>query len=372
MAERPFFITAAKGTEGALRDELRELRTPQVRADRGGVHFGGTFRHAARVCLHSRIGMRVLWRRASFHAEDGEALYEGASSVDWSEVLDPKKTLSVAATVSNGTMRHSGFVAQKVKDAIVDQQREHFGVRPNVERRDPDVRVQVRIARDQAELFVDLSGEPLHRRGYRRQAGGAPIKETLAAALLRLSGWDRQRTLIDPLCGSGTIAIEGALWAANIAPGLTRKRFGFQRWVRFDDTQRNDLKELREHARDTAKRPEVQVLGSDRDPDMVRLAERLAREAGARVRWERADVRDLSRPGEQGHVMTNPPYGLRLDTSERFEAQLSKALRGLAGHRVSLITPERSLAKAMRLKPVQEHQVFNGDLDCRLFSWDIP
>jgi putative N6-adenine-specific DNA methylase len=370
---RPFFASAAKGTEGALRDELRELRIRHVRADRGGVHFGGHFADAMRVCFESRIAVRVLWRRGRFRAGSGEALYEGVRAIDLSDVFDPDKSLSVAANVKSGALTHSGFVAQKTKDALVDTQRARFGSRSNVERDDPDLRVVVNINKDDAELFLDLSGEALHRRGYRTEAREAPIKESLAAAMLRLAGWDRTRPLVDPMCGSGTIAIEAALWARAIAPGLLGRRYGFQRWLSFDKDQKQALVEIRDQAKERVKseRDTPAIMALDCDGLAVTVARKLARNAGVTVQIERLDVMDFMGTDPAGHVITNPPYGVRLSRGEEFEAGLAAAFGALRGHRISAICQDPKLAQAMRVAPAQEHALWNGDLECRLYSWDL-
>jgi putative N6-adenine-specific DNA methylase len=372
--ERPFFATAAKGTEGALRDELRELRIPHVRADRGGVHFGGDFAQAMRACFASRIAVRVLWRRGRFLADRGEALYAGVRQIDLSDALDPDKSLRVSATVKSGQLTHSGFVAQKTKDAIVDAQRERFGARSNVEREEPDVQLVVHVNKDEAELFLDLSGEPLHRRGYRTEAREAPIKESLAAAMLRLAGWDRKRPLVDPMCGSGTIAIEAALWARDIAPGLLGRSYGFQRWLSFDSAQKRALVDIRDACKERVvpERASPSIMALDCDGLAVNLARKLARNAGVAVQVERLDVVDFMGTDPPGHVITNPPYGVRLSRGEDFERGLAKTFRGLHGHRVSAICHDARLAQAMRLAPAQEHALWNGDLECRLYSWDLP
>jgi 23S rRNA G2445 N2-methylase RlmL len=372
-AERPFFASAAKGTEGALRDELRELRIPHVRADRGGVHFGGDLAHAMRACFESRIAVRILWRRGRFRAPSGEALYAGVAALDLRDVLDPDKSLRVSATVKNGQLTHSGFVAQKTKDAIVDTQRAQFGSRSNVERDEPDVQVVVHINKDEAELFLDLSGEALHRRGYRTESREAPIKESLAAAMLRLAGWDRKRPLVDPMCGSGTIAIEAALWARNIAPGLLGRSFGFQRWLSFDTNQKRALVDIRDACKERVlpERLAPTIMALDCDGLAVTLARKLARNAGVGIQIERLDVIDFMGTDPPGHVITNPPYGVRLSRAETFESALAKAFRGLVGHRVSAICHDPKLAEAMRIAPNQEHALWNGDLECRLYSWDL-
>ncbi len=367
-----FFATAAKGTEGALRDELRELRVPGVRGARGGVHFAGRLEDAMRVCFESRIAVRVLWRRGSFEAPDAEALYAGARELDLSDVLEPQRTLSVSATVKHGALTHASFVAQKTKDALVDAQRARFGARSNVDRDDADVRVTVHIARDSAELFLDLAGEPLHRRGYRAQAREAPIKETLAAAMLRIAGWDRGRPLVDPMCGSGTIAIEAQLWARAIAPGLLGRPYGFQRWALYDASKRDAFRALRERAEAQVvpARDAPSVMALDVDEHAVALARKLAERAGVAVRVEQLDVRDFLGTDPPGHVLTNPPYGVRLERGEHFYRELAESFAALRGHRVSAICQDRELERAMPVRPVHEHALWNGDLECRLYTWE--
>jgi 23S rRNA G2445 N2-methylase RlmL len=367
-----FFASAAKGTEGALRDELRELRIRGIRADRGGVHFGGSFEDAMRACYESRIAIRVLWRRGSFPAPDGDALYEGVRALDLSDAITPAQTLSVSATVKNGALTHSGFVAQKTKDALVDAQRDQFGKRSDVDRDDPDVKVSVHVVRDQADLYLDLAGNPLHRRGYRTEAREAPIKETLAAAMLRLAGWDRTRPLIDPMCGSGTIAIEAALWAHGVAPGaLRRTRYGFERWASHDPRKKDALIRIRERAQARVLQDGPVVMALDVDGHAVALTRKLAKQAGVALRCERLDVRDFMGSDPPGHIVTNPPYGIRLERGESFDRELGAALSTLHGHRVSVICQDRELEDAIRIKPVQEHALWNGDLECRLFSWEF-
>jgi putative N6-adenine-specific DNA methylase len=363
MSDLPFFATAAKGTEGALRDELRSLSLPQVKADRGGVHFGGRFEDAMRACFESRIALRVLWRRGRFEAPTGEALYEGVRAIELGDVLDVRRSLSVAATVKHGALTHSGFVAQKTKDALVDVQRLRHGARSNVSRDDPDVRVVVHVARDQAELFVDLSGESLHRRGYRNEAREAPMKETLAAAILRLCGWDRRRPLVDPMCGSGTLPIEAALWARDIAPGLLGRRYGFERWALYDGRLKDALRDIREQAKARVQPAHLapSLMALDIDVLAVNVARKLAKRAGVEVHVERLDVRDFMGTDPPGHVVTNPPYGVRLARGATFETMLAHTFRGLRGHRISALCHDPRLAEAMQVPPLQEHALWNGD-----------
>ena len=230
-----FYVSAGPGTEAVLRDELCELGFKSARLNSGGIPFSGKWEDGWRACLQTRIGQRVMVVLGRFAAPDLEGVYDSVAEVTWSEYLTPRHTFAVSAYAHESTRTNPNIVALKAKDAIVDQLRHEFGERPNVDREDPDVRVFVYWARQKATVYLDMSGEPLFKRGYRSLGGEAPLKETLAAAMLRLSGWDREMPLVDPMCGSGTLPIEAAMWAANIAPGLKRERFGFERWANFND-----------------------------------------------------------------------------------------------------------------------------------------
>jgi putative N6-adenine-specific DNA methylase len=364
-----FFATAAKGTEGALRDELRELRLPEVRADRGGVHFAGDIDAGFRACLGSRIAVRVLAWRGSFDAPSGNALYEGVRSLDWRHFLSPRHTLAVKATCRSSLLTHSQFVAQKTKDAIVDQLRDDVGARPSVDLADPDVLVVVHLVKDKADLYVDLAGEPLHRRGFRTRIGAAPLKETLAAAMLRLSGWDRVAPLADPMCGSGTIAIEAAQWSNGIAPGLSRKRFGFERWALFDDAMKRRMQELRAEARARVRAKGADVFASDTDPNMIQTIEANARDAGVDLVIEKRDVREGRALTPPGFVVTNPPYDERMATDEPFLREMARALLALRGHTIAILAGSSAIERAFARKPDKWWALFNGDIECRLLRY---
>jgi 23S rRNA G2445 N2-methylase RlmL len=380
--ERPFFATAAKGTEGVLRKELVELGIPRVKATRGGVYFGSEragdtssvpLASALRASLYSRIAVRVLARQASFEARDAEALYAGVRAVPWERVLDARRTLAVDAHIRDSAVTSSVFAAQRAKDAIVDRLRDLCGARPDVERRDPDVSVVLHWIGDRATVLLDVAGGSLHASGYRSEAGAAPLRETLAAAVVRLSEWDGRTPLHDPLCGSGTLAIEAAQWACAIAPGLARARFGCERWACHDAGEQRVLAELREEARACA-RPASQappILASDDDERVLAIARRNAQRAGVQITFARADARRLERAHERAFVLTNPPYGERLAATQSFHDELAAAFRRLHGHRVSALCGDRALPRAMRMRPAIEHGLWNGPLQCRLLAWDV-
>jgi putative N6-adenine-specific DNA methylase len=367
-----FFATAAKGTEPALRDELRELRLGRVRADRGGVHFEGQLEDAARACLWSRTAVRVLLETARFEAGSEAALYEGARAVDWSAWMTPTTTLAVRATCRSSRLTHSQFVAQKTKDAVVDALRDRFGARPSVDRDDPDVGIAVHLARDIATLYLDVSGASLHERGWRARAGPAPLRETLAAAVVRLSGWDRQRPFVDPMCGAGTIAIEAAAWSRRMAPGLGRERFGFERWASHGDGERRTMARLREEARGAVLRDGPPILASDADEGSVGLARENARAAGVTIDLAQRDVRDLAPLAPPGFIVTNPPYGQRLAADASLYNDLARTLRRMQGHTAAVLAGTPAVARAMGQEPDRWWILFNGPIECRLLVYVLP
>lgn len=369
------FATAARGTEVALRDELRELRFRGVRADRGGVHFTGDLVEAGRACLESRIAVRVLVRLAELDAKDAAALYDGLRRVDFAPYLTPRHTLAVSAVSRDSALSHTQFIAQKTKDAIVDAQRDAGGARSSVDRDDADVRVFVHIVRDRATIYLDASGESLHRRGYRARIGGAPLKETLAAAVLRLSEWDRDTPLVDPMCGSGTIAIEADLWARGVAPGILHARFGFERWASHDATATARMHDLRQEARARGRPHGPDVHGSDVDARMIDLARENAEAAGAQVRWRAADVSALEPlrgpRAPVGYVVTNPPYGERLEADERLHRAMADAFLRLEDHRIAILSGTPAIEDAMRIRPQRSIPLWNGAIECRLLLYAI-
>lgn len=366
----PLFATAAKGTEAALRDELVELGFRGVRADRGGVHFDGPRREAYRACLWSRIAVRVLEPVTSFECDGQAALYEGVAAHDFSEVLSPSHTLAVSAASRSSELSHTQYIAQRTKDAIVDRQREQFGERPDVERTDPDVHVFVHLADDFATVYLDHAGAPLHQRGYRKGLAEAPLKETLAAAALRLAGFDGAGPVLDPMCGSGTFLIEAGLVAARLAPGLLRPAFGFERWACFDASEREFFRELRETAR-TGVRPAAErapLFGRDIDAAALAVAGENARRAGIELTLEPAPLANVRPPFQSGLLVTNPPYGERLERDADLGRQLARAVDRFPDARAALFMEGSQPLARTRRKPWL-FPLFNGNIACVLRAY---
>lgn len=374
-----FFATAAKGTEGALRDELRALRLPKVRATRGGVHFSGSLADGMRACLWSRIAMRILLSLGRREARGAEGLYEAVRSFPWEEHLSLRRTFAVRATVRDSELTHSKFVALRAKDAIVDRLRDRLGARPNVDPRKPDVLVVVHLAKDVVEVSLDLSGAPLHLRGWRVEGQEAPLRETLAAAVLALGGYDPQLPFLDPMCGSGTLAIEAASLARDIAPGRGR-HFGFQRWPTFDDAAQAAFRQLQEEAKERAlPRAPAPILARDHHAPSLEVAARNAQRAGVGgdLVIERRDARDLGDLPPACQIVSNPPYGERLGRSrlqlEGFFRGFGEALAALPpDHRVVLLSGSPLLPRAIGRPPTKRHELFNGPLRVELLTYAPP
>ncbi len=374
-----FFASCARGLEYLLADELQALGCGRATAAVAGVNAEGTLQQALRAVLWSRLASRVLWPLAEYDCPDGQALYDGARALPWCEHLDPDMTLAVDAHVSGGAITHARYAAQRIKDAVVDAMRAHTGARPDVDVDAPDLRLNLVVRKGRAVLSVDLGGGPLHRRGWRRGQGGAPLKENLAAAVLLRGGWPRLYhdggALLDPMCGSGTLLIEGALMAADVAPGLMRHGDALpSRWKGIDAAcwrQLLDEALARGRAGRTALRPCFE--GSDLDPDVVRIARENAAVAGLRdaIRFEVREVSALPARGGHGLVVCNPPYDARMAADPALYRRLGDALaRAVPGWRASLLCGDRELAFATGLRARKSYRLFNGALECTLIVCD--
>ena len=377
MSTNPFFVTAATGASDLLAAELAALGIEDLREVQGGVACTATLANAYRACLWSRVGLRVLWRIAEFPVANAGELYEGIRTVDWSEHLGETDTLAVDFSGSVPGIDNTQFGAQRVKDAVVDQFREKTGERPSVDRAAPAVRINVHAGRGAAVVAIDLSGDSLHRRGYRGGQGAAPLKEHLAAAILLRSGWptiaEAGGHFVDPLCGSGTLPIEAALIAADIAPGLTRARFGFERWRQHDGVLWRDLRAEAESRRAADRIPAGRILGFDRDPFVLKDAEANAARAGLgeALSFHRCELAALPKaPAPSGLIAVNPPYGERLGETEALRelyALLGARLReGYLGWEAAVFTGNPALGRELGINARRTHRMMNGPIECRL------
>ncbi|MCE9596104.1 MAG: RNA methyltransferase [Planctomycetes bacterium] len=366
-----FFVTCASGFEPLLHAEAKELGLGKLERQVGGVRFEGTIADAWRANLWLRTAVRVLLRLTRFDAANGDELYARAGEIDWTRWFAPDATFVVDAQTNQSALDHSQFVAQRVKDAIVDQLRAKTGTRPSVDKEAPDVVVHVHLFRDRCTLSIDTSGESLHKRGWRKFQGRAPLAETLASAVLLLSGWDRRAPLVDPFCGSGTILIEAATLAANFAPGLHRERFGFENFPGHDAAA---WKRMREEARAKANPPKkLRLIGVESDERTLEGARENLESAGLSDRIElihgRAEDFDY-KSGWNAWAVTNPPYGERVGDPREVERTLrafgARLIERCSGWTVAMLADDTKLFSFARLSKGADFALKNGGLDCRL------
>lgn len=379
-AVRPLFATAPRGLQDLLAAELESLGLQGVHPQRGGVAFDGGVPEAYRTCLWSRLANRVLLPLADFEAQDDDGLYRGVGTIDWSAHLGSDQTLAVDFTGIKAPIKHSRFAAQRVKDAVVDQLRETSGGRPSVDVRQPDVRINVHMHRNQVTVAIDLSGESLHKRGYRETGVAAPLKENLAAAMLYRADWPAIAAegggFIDPMCGSGTLAIEAAWMASDTAPGLLRTRFGFQHWGGHDDQVWKALVDEALERQEAGLERLPPIVAYDHDRQAVRLALANVEQAGLNgfIHVERRELADASAPSglQSGLVATNPPYGERIGEQHELlplYLRLGETLRShFPGWRAMVLN---GAGCQIGLKPEKSWQFFNGPLECRLERFEI-
>jgi len=371
---RTCFASVPRGAEELAMAELQRLGIDTSRQERGGVSFVTGREGIYRANLWLRTASRVLVQLSSFPCTSPEELYKGVAGIAWHELITPAMTLAVDCSLRDSAMTHSGFAALKAKDAIVDTIRAAKGTRPNVDTVTPDVRINLHIAKNVCTVSLDSSGAPLDRRGYRLERNEAPVRETLAAAIVGLTGWDGTLPLIDPMCGSGTIPIEAAMVAAGIAPGL-RRSFGFQRWLDYDAALWNRL--VREAEAGIRKLAPGLVTGYDQDSRALLLAGRNAAAAGleGQLHFFHAALEALQPEGEHGVLVLNPPYGMRLGDEEelrelycRIGDIMKQRCRGWTGY---VLTGNLELAKYIGLKASRRYVLFNGPIECRLLKYDL-
>ncbi len=378
-----FFATAARGLEPIAADELRALGAANVKEERGGASFEGSLAAAYRACLWLRAANRVLLPLARFPARDADQLYASVNRMPWENDLSPDGTLAVDFTGGNENIIHTQFGAQRIKDAIVDRLREKYGWRPNVDRAQPDVRINCHLHRDIATVSLDLSGDSLHLRGYRIQGVAAPLKENLAAALLLKCGWPEIAkaggSFVDPMSGSGTLVIEAALMAGDIAPGLLRDYWGFSGWRRHDPQLWEHLLQEARKRSDSGRKKIPVILGFDNDSKAIAASLINAKRAELHdsIHFELRALADNVLPAglKAGLVLTNPPYGERLGETEKLGplyAELGHWLRSqCSGWRAGVIAGHPELAKQMRIRARKINTFYNGALECKLLQFSI-
>ena len=370
-----YFATVARGCEPFPAQELESLGASSISPGFCGVAFEGDRPLLYRVNLWARLPFRVLVKLEEFSCTDADELYHSVGKIDWQQYITPAQTLAVNVTGKNHRLNHTHFTALQVKNAIVDQQQQHWGERSNVDRREPDVRVNVHIDCDRCTIGLDSSGSSLHRRGYRPAVGAAPLKESLAAALIQLSDWQPDLPFLDPLCGSGTLPLEASLKALNIAPGLFRDRFGFETWPDFDETLLNQL--LQEAQASRRHQLQAPIVGSDRHLEVLQQARANARNCGVaqQVRFVQTDLTQVEAPADCGVLLCNPPYGERLGKDRElgpFYKLLGDVLKQrFKGWTAFVLSGNKELAKTIGLKSSQRIPVYNGSIPCQLMKYEL-
>ena len=369
-----FFATCPRGLELILAGELRLLGAEKVHAVGGGVQFGGDFFLCYRANLESRVASRILWQVSTDRYRDEDDIYHGAYGLPWIDWFDAARTIRVDVSATKSPLTSLNFVTLKVKDAVCDKIRRLTGRRPSVDTRKPDISIQGHLTDRDFSLYLDTTGEPLFKRGTRMATGEAPLRENLAAGILRLTGWEPGIPLLDPMCGSGTILLEAALMALDIAPGLGRD-FAFEKFKNFDGRRWRELLQ-RSQARQRPKTP-LAIYGSDLSGDVLKAARANLAASGLEklVSLKQANVLEIARPANEGIIVTNPPYGVRLGEQQelaKFYPKLGDALKkNFAGWRAYILSADLRLPKLIRLAASKRTPLFNGALECRLFEYKM-
>ena len=372
MEEFELIAKTFQGLEEVLAKELVALGANNVQIGRRMVSFTGDKALMYKANFHLRTAVRILKPILHFKASDADQVYNVIKSIEWEKYLDANSTFSVDSVVYSDVFRHSKFVAYRVKDAIADYFNEKTGRRPSVRLNNPDLIFHIHIAQEDCTLAFDSSGESLHRRGYRVETGAAPINEVLAAGLIMLTGWDGECDFIDPMCGSGTLPIEAALIARNIAPGVYRQGYAFEKWKDFD----SDL--FRSIYEDDSKEREFnhKIYGYDIDGRMVACARKNIKSAmmGDIIEVECRDIKDFVQPEKRAIMVVNPPYGERLVSDKLlqiYENLGSRLKHAFQGNEAWVISSSYDCFDKIGLKASARIPLYNGDLDCEFRKFEL-
>lgn len=367
-----FFASCPRGLEALLADDLGDFGAAGIAASGGGVAFAAGWNLCRKINLESRLATRVMLRLASGSYRTEDDIYRLAKSVDWNDCFAVERSIRVGVTAIRSELKSLDFVTLRIKDAVCDRFRADCGRRPDVDTRNPDIRIHAFLTSDQVTIYLDTSGEPLYQRGLRQKTVDAPLKENLAAGILRLAGWRAGQPLLDPMCGSGTFLLEAAQIALNRAPGL-RREFAFERLREHDADAWRAEREAAE-GRVMEARP-MAIYGADADPRAFRAALANLDRAGllSAVTLAQGDMRDISAPEPEGVMVCNPPYGVRLAEQQELAAlypEIGRTLkREFAGWDCYFLSADTQLPKGIGLKPHRKTPLFNGNLECRLYGF---
>lgn len=369
-----FFAPCPRGLETVLAQEMQELNAAEIRTANGGVHFSGDFKLCYNINLQSRIASRVLWQVAHDRYQNEEDVYQVASAVAWETWFDPALTIRIKVEAIRCPLKSLDFVTLRIKDAVCDRFRAHAGKRPSVDTDEPDIRIHAFLDAHNVTLYLDTTGEPLFKRGLRKQAGEAPLRENLAAGILRLSGWSPGIPLLDPMCGSGTFLLEAALISLNIAPGAQR-HFAFEKLKNFDARCWKQLSD--QSIKRQKPKVSLPIYGSDLYGNALDTTRANLAAAGLEgtVQLKQANILEISAPARQGILVANPPYGERVGESEalaEFYPRLGDALKKkFSGWNCYIFSSDMRLPKLIRLNASKRTPLYNGALECRLFEYKI-
>ncbi|QDK46492.1 RNA methyltransferase [Bdellovibrio sp. ZAP7] len=373
MAE--FFASTAKGLVDPLEQELKDLDLKITGKTAGGVYFESNWEGCYKANLHSRMASRILKPTQDFFAYQPEELYAQIMRHDYTKYIKPNQTLCIDVSVGDSMMRDQRFIAMKIKDAIVDQFRDKFGIRPDVDNYNPALRVVVRSVKNQFNVSIDTSGDSLFKRGYRKDVGEAPLKENLAAGLIKLSDWDGKTALVDFMCGSGTFMIEAAMMAKNIAPGINRKRFGFMNLLNFESEVWDKV--VDEAIAAEKEEIETKFYAYDIDNKVLKSAKENAKAAGVDdvIEFKKESVATVEPPVEKGLIIVNPPYGARIGDEDNLRdvyRDLSFTLKHrFKGWDAWILSGNKDLIADLKLKSTRKHFVFNGNIECRFLKYSM-
>ncbi|MBR8827813.1 MAG: RNA methyltransferase [Gomphosphaeria aponina SAG 52.96 = DSM 107014] len=370
-----YFATVARGLETIAAQELETLGAKNVNPDFTGVHFTGDQELLYKVNLWGRTFFRVLMVIGEIKAHNAEQLYQSTQNIHWDEFIEPNNTIAVKCTGKNNNLNHTHFTALQIKNAIVDQQQSQTGERSNIDVENPDLLINAHIRENLCILSLDSSGYSLHKRGYRPAMGLAPLKETLAAALLKMAEWEPSLAFCDPLCGSGILPIEATLIGLNIAPGLFSQSLGFERWRDFDQGLWESL--LQEATNSELSALKAPISGSDSDPEIIQQARYNAKACGVehQVKFACRELAEIEAPADSGVIICNPPYGIRLGDVQELAA-LYKLLgdvfkQRFKGWNAYVLTGNKELAKKVGLRASRRIPVYNGTLPCTLLKYEL-
>lgn len=362
------------GFEDLLMEELKAIGAKNLTKGTRVVHFEGDLETMYKANLYSRLALRILKPIQTFPAANEQQLYDEVKKIDWSQYLTQHGTLAVDAVTSYSNLTHTLYISLKTKDAIVDQFRDNTGVRPNVDLRFPTVRVNVHIHQNVGSISLDSSGDSLHKRAYRSEQGEAPMNETLAAGMIMLSKWDRKSNFTDLMCGSGTLVIEAAMMALNIAPGIFREEFGFERWNDYDSVL---WKKLWDEAK-AAELPKLDfsISGIDKAGQAIKNAKENAKGAGVLndIDFFNMPFEDYTPKNSEQTIVTNPPYGGRITDDDLFHLYKTigdQLKTKYSGSTAWILTANKEAAKNLGLHPTAKIPLYNGALECRLLKYAL-